>query len=87
MRKRMLQGLQLLFRRYIPFVAVVWLALILIDVFLAVVVFPSPRGGLWSGIAGTTVGCLIGMVFIGILKSLFHGRVARALDEEKGSHA
>ncbi len=87
MRKRMLQGLDALFRKYVPFVAALWVALIGLDLLLAFVVFPSTRGSIWYGLVGTTGGCAIGVVLIGILKILFHKRVMRGLDHQKGSSA
>jgi hypothetical protein len=87
MRKRMLQGLDTLFRNYVPFVAVVWLLLMGLNLLFAFVVFPSARAGIWYGLAGTTVGCIIGAVPIGILKVLFHKRVMRGLVNQKGSIA
>jgi hypothetical protein len=87
MRKRMLQGLDALFRKYVPFVAGLWAALVVLDLVLVFVVFPSTRGSMWYGLAGTTVGCIIGMISIGILKALFHKSVIRGLDQQKGSNA
>ena len=87
MRKRMLQGLDALFRKFVPFVAVLWAVFIMLHLVLILVVFPSTRGRIWYGLAGTTVGCIISMVSIGILKALFHNKVIRVLDRQKGSSA
>ncbi len=87
MRKRMLQGLDALFRKYVLFVAALWAVFIVLDLVLAFVVFPSTRGSIWYGLAGTSVGCIVGMVSIGVLKMLFHKRVIRGLEHQKGSSA
>jgi len=87
MRKGMLQGLDTLFRKYVPFVALLWAIFIGLDLLFAFVVFPSTRVSIWYGLAGTTAGCSIGFVSIGILKVLFHKRVMRELATRKGSSA
>jgi hypothetical protein len=87
MRKRILQGLDEVFRKYVPFVAALWAAFVVLDLVLAFVVFPSTRGSIWNALAGTTVACIIGMVSIRTLKAFFHKRVMRALESQKGSSA
>ena len=87
MRKRMLQGLDSFFCKYVWFIATLWIAMVLLHLIFAFVVFPSTRGSIWYGLAGTTVGCIIGLVSIGVLKALFHRKVIRALDSQKGSGA
>ena len=87
MRKRMLQGLDTLFRKYVPLVLVLWGIFIGLDLLFGFVVFPSTRVSIWYALAGTTVGCGIGFVSIGILKVLFHKAVMRGLAAQKGSSA
>jgi len=83
----MLQGLDGLFRNYVPLFAVVWVAGIPVHFAVLVVLLPRARGRFWYGLAAWTVGCLIPMVLVGILKALFNQRVLRALGRQKGSGA
>ena len=83
----MLQGLDGLFRNYVPLFAVVWVAGIPVHFAVLVVLLPWARGSFWYGLAAWTVACLIPMVLVGILKALFNERVLRALGSQKGSSA
>jgi hypothetical protein len=60
----------------------------LLNLFLGFVVFPSGRkGNLWPSLGGTTGGCIIVLVIVAILKAVFHKRVIRALNVQKGPDA
>lgn len=88
MRKQALQSLEKIFRTYVRTTAIMWLGLMLLNLLLAFVIFPSGRdGNLWPALGGTTGGCIIVLLVVAALKSVFHKRVIRALEDRKGSDA
>ena len=87
MRKRVLKGLDSLFAKYMHLVGVVWLAWMVSDLLLGLLVFPRTKEGMWYIGLGGTLGCLLGGVVLAILKTLFHKKVVRALAEQGWSDA
>jgi hypothetical protein len=68
-------------------VLAIWVFWIVLDVILGVVVFSDSRGGIWYIGLGGTLGCLLGLFAVASLKAIFHKRVIRALDRQKGANA
>jgi hypothetical protein len=87
MRSRLLQGVHVLFAKYVRLIGALWLFWLLVDIVLGLVVFPDARSGVWHVGLGGTIGCAIGMASVGILKAIFHKRVIQALDTQKGPNA
>jgi hypothetical protein len=88
MHRQTLQTLDKIFRRYLRTIAIVWAGFMLLNLFLAFVVFPSGRdGNLWPALGGTTGGCIVVLLIVALLKAVFHKRVVRALNAQKGSGA
>src|ERR1039457_3093969 len=87
MRNRLLHGVHAFFTNYVWMVLAIWVFWILLDVILGVVVFPEHQGGMWYIGLGGTLGCLLGLFAVAILKAIFHKRVIQVLDRQKGANA
>lgn len=88
MRKQTLQAFDKIFQTYVRSTAIVWLGLMLLNLILAFVIFPSARqNNLWPALGGTTVGWIIVLLIVAALKALFHRRVMQALRDKKGPNA
>ena len=88
MRKQTLQTFDKIFRTYVRSTAVVWFGLMLLNLILGFVVFPSGReNNLWLALGGTTAGWIIVLFIVAVLKALFHKRVIQALAVQEGSDA
>ena len=87
MRRRLIQGVDVFFTRYVWIIVSLWIVWILVDIILGLAVFPSERSGIWYVGLGGSIGFIIGMFLVAILKALFHKRIIQALDDRKGSHA
>jgi hypothetical protein len=87
MRNRLLQGVHRFFTSYVWMIAGLWLFLMVTNIILGFVVFSEARGGTWYFMLGGTLGCVIGMIAVTILKLVFHKRVIRALETQNDSSA
>jgi len=87
MRKRLLQGVNVFFTKHIWIIAVLWLVWMLVDIVLGLVVFPTARGGIWYVGLGGTLGFVICLAAVSVLRAIFHKRVIETLAHQKGSNA
>lgn len=62
-----------------------WLLCLLFHLLMAFVLFPTTRGSIGYGLAGSTLGGIAGIALIGLLKALFHKRVVSALARREES--
>jgi len=83
----MLQGLNVFFTKYPSFIAALWLIWVLTDVVFGLLVFPGTREGIWYIGLGGTLGCLVAVLVVWVLKALFHKKVSEALAAQRGPDA
>lgn len=77
----------MLFAKYVSLIAGLWLAWVLIDLLLGLLVFPRTIEGVWYIGLGGTLGCLACGVIIGVLKALFDRKIAHALENLGAANA
>lgn len=87
MRNRLLQGVHTFFTSYVWMISGIWLFSTALNIILGLVIFPETYPFIWHVLAGTTLGYVIGMVAVTILKLVFNKQVVRTLRNQDGFDA